>query len=49
MFVLLELLDQLLDLFLACCILLLNCTKRYSTYSVIHGVVTGFRVTFRVA
>ena len=36
----LELLDQLLDLVLACCILLLDCRKRYSRYSVIHCVVT---------
>ena len=32
-FVFLELLDQLLDLVLACCILLPDCRKRYSRYS----------------
>ena len=32
----LELLDQSFDLVLACCILLLDCRKRYSRYSVIH-------------
>ena len=47
--VVLELLDQPLDLVLACCILLLDCRKRYSKYSVIHGVVTGSPVTFRIA
>ena len=45
MFVVLELLDQPLDLVLACCILLLDCRKRYSRYYVIHGVVTSFPVT----
>ena len=49
MFVVLELLDQLLDLVLACCILLLDCKKRHSRFSVIHGVVTDFSVTFRIA
>ena len=49
MLVVLELLDQLLDFGLACCILLLDCRKRYSRYSVIHGVVTDFSVTFRLA
>ena len=48
-FVVLELLDQLLDLVLACCILLLDCRKKYSRYSVIHGFVTNFSVTCRVA
>ena len=33
----------------ACCILRLDCGKRYSRYSVIHGVATGFSVTFRIA
>ena len=46
MFVVLELLDQLLDLVLACCILLLDCRKRYSRDSVIHGVVTRFPRNF---
>ena len=45
----LELLDQLLDFVLACCILLLDCRKRYSRYSVIHSFVTSFTVTFRIA
>ena len=48
MFVGLELLDQLLHLVLACCILLLDCRKRYSRSSVTHGVVTDFPVTFRI-
>ena len=42
MLVVLELLDQLLDFVVACCILLLDCRKRYSINSVFHGVVTGF-------
>ena len=49
MLVVLELLDQPLDFVLACCILLLDCRKRYSRYSVVHGVVTSFTVTFRIA
>ena len=49
MFVVLELLDQSFDLVLACCILLLDCRKRYSRYSVVHCVVTDFYVTFRTA
>ena len=49
MFVVLELLDQPLDLVLACCILVLDCRKRYSRYSVVHGVVTDFTVIFRAA
>ena len=49
MFVVLELLDQLLDVVLACCILLLDCRKRYSRSSVIHGVFTSFTVTLRIA
>ena len=48
-FVVLELPDQLLDLVLACCILLHDCRKRYSRYSVFHGAVTDFSVTFRIA
>ena len=48
MFVVLELLGQLLDLVLACCILRLDCRKKYSRYSVIYGVVTSFPVTFRI-
>ena len=47
--VVLERLDQPLDLVLACCILVLDCRKRDSRYSVIHGVVTDFTVTFRIA
>ena len=47
--VVLELLDQLLDLVLACRILALDYRKRYSKCSVIHGIVTGFSVTFRIA
>ena len=47
--VVLELFDQLLDLVLTCCVLLLDCRTRYWRYSVIHGVVTGFTVTFRIA
>ena len=39
--VVLELLDQLLDFVLAYCILLLDCRKRNSSYSVIHGVATS--------
>ena len=46
MFVVRELLDQPLDLVLACRILLLDCRKRYSRYSGIHGVDTDFPVTF---
>ena len=46
MFVVLELLDQPLDFVLAYCMLRLDCRKRYSRYSVIHGVVTDFTVTF---
>ena len=42
----LELLDQPLDFVLACCILLLDCRKRCSSYSMVHGVVTDFTVTF---
>ena len=49
MFVVLELLDQLLDLVLECCILLLDCRKGHPRYSVIHDVVSGFPVTFRIA
>ena len=44
MFVVLELLDQLLDLVLACCILLLDCSR----YFAIRGVA-GFPVTCRIA
>ena len=36
MCVVLELLDQPLDFVLACCVLLLDCRKRYSRYSVIQ-------------
>ena len=46
MLVVLELLDQPLDFVLACCILVLDCTKRYSSCSVIHSVVTDFTVNF---
>ena len=46
MFVVLELLDQPFDFVLACCILRLDCRKRYSRYSVIHGVVTRFHRNF---
>ena len=49
MLVVLELLDQPLDFVLACCILLLDCRKRYSRYSVVHGVVTSFTVILRIA
>ena len=49
MLVVLELLDQRLDLVLACCILLLDCRKRFSRHSVIHGFVTNFPITFRIA
>ena len=41
-------LDPSLDFVLACCILLLNCTKWCSRYFVIHGVVTDFSITFRL-
>ena len=34
---------------LAYCILRLDCGRKYSRYSVIHGVVTDFPVTFRIA
>ena len=44
--VVLELLDQLLDFVLTCCILQLDCRKRYSRYSVIHGVVYRFPSNF---
>ena len=47
--VVLELLDQPLGFVLACCPLLLDCKKRYSRHSVVHGVVTDFPVTFRIA
>ena len=47
--VVLELLDQLLDLFLTCCILLLDCRKKYSRNSVTHGVAANFPATLRVA
>ena len=40
---------NLLTFVLAFCILLLDCRKTYSKYSVIHGVVTDFTVTFRTA
>ena len=46
--VVLELFDQPLDFVLAYCVLRLDCRKRYSSNSVIHGAVTGFSVTFRV-
>ena len=46
MLVVLELLDQLLDFVFAFCILLLDIRKRYSKYSVIHGVVTHFPGNF---
>ena len=49
MLVVLELLDQSDDFLLACCILLLDCRKKYSSYFVVHGVVTIVPVTFRVA
>ena len=49
MLVVLELLDQPLGFVLACCIRLLDCRKRYSRYSVVHGVVADFTVTFRIA
>ena len=45
----LELLDQPLDRALAWSFLLLDCSRRYSRYSVIHGVVTDFPVTFGIA
>ena len=38
----LELLDQLLDLVFAICILLFGCTKGYARNSVVNGVVPGF-------
>ena len=47
--VVLKLLDQLLDLVLTCCVLLLESRKRYSRNSVIHDVVAGFTVTLRIA
>ena len=43
------LLDQLLDLVLASCTLLLDCRKRYSRNSVIHDVARSFTVTLRIA
>ena len=46
--VVLELLDQPLDVVLAYCILRLDCRKRCSGYSLVHGAVTGFTVTVRV-
>ena len=46
MFVVLELLDQLLDLVLACCILLLNCRYKYASYSLNLGVLTDFPHNF---
>ena len=46
--VVLELLDQPFDFVLAYCILRVDCRKRYSSCSVVHGAVTGFTVTFRV-
>ena len=46
LFVVLELLDQPLDSVLAYCILRLDCRKSCSRFSVIHGVVTSFPVTF---
>ena len=46
--VVLELLDQPFDFVLAYCILRLDCSKRYSRYSVVHGEVTSFPVTVRV-
>ena len=48
-FVVLELLDQTLDIVLAYCILRLDCRKRYSIISVVHGAVTSFTGTFPVA
>ena len=36
-----ELLDRLLDFVVAYCILRLDCRKRYSGYSVVHGAVTS--------
>ena len=44
--VVLELLDQLFDFVFTICILLLNCKKRYTRNSVIHGVAPGFPGTF---
>ena len=44
----LTLLNQLHDLVLACCVLLLDCRK-YSRCSVIHCVVADFPGTFRIA
>ena len=49
MLLVLELFDQPLDFVPTCCILLLDCRKRYYKYSVIHGVVADFPVTFRIA
>ena len=49
MFVVLELLEKLLDFVLAYCVLLLDCRKRCSRFSAIHGVVTSFPETFRIA
>ena len=46
--VVLELLDQLVDLVLTCCILLFNCRKWYAKNSVVNFVLPGFTVTLRV-
>ena len=46
MFVVLELLDQLLDLVLSCCILLLDCRKRSTRYPAIHGAFCKFSRNF---
>ena len=45
----LELLDQLLDLVFAICILLFDCRKGYARDSVVNGVVTSFPGTRRFA
>ena len=45
----LELFDQLLDLILAICILLLDCRKGYAKNPVVNGVVPGFPGTLRFA
>ena len=45
----LGLLNQLLDLVFATCILLFNCRKGMRVYSIVNGVVPGFPGTLRFA